>query len=270
VTPTESGPRVLDGLTTSPLTSRSPLALAMLDASRGASGLPNLEATVLIDSSDGSPGTPGSPGSPGSPGLASTKLAEGEVASAQAVSQVSKVSAASGPAPALENSHPPLTRTKLEAGGEAPSRRRLYVLAGSVALALIIGVVGLRSRRDPPPSGLVSTTGGATEPGTSPRTGAEPTAAPTEGPSVALPGLSAGVEPPNVPASTKPSPVPGRDPAGGLAVRPVGLGALPAAGASDAGLAKTTPSTAHPAEAQPSASGTSSASVGGRTIRTEF
>ena len=252
-TPTESGPRVLDGLTTSPLTSRSPITLRDLGASAptGGGGLPNLEATLLVDSSPD-----------GVPNLTSTTLADGEVvAPAQGVSQIS---APSGAAPAVTES--PLARTKLASGVSRPSRRRFHVIAGCVALALVASAVALGSRRGPTPNGLVST---GVAPGIGvPRTLREPSGAAIEGyaaPSVAAP--SAGSESTTAAASARPPSTPARDPVGPIA-RPLVPGVSPPPGA---GLAKATPSAAATAEAKPTASSASPAtSVGGRTIRTEF
>ncbi len=249
-TPTDSGPRVLDGLTSSPLGSRQPPTTGQLEPSSREGGGASLDATVEVES-----------GPDGMPNLTSTKVASGSGAAADR--PVSVAPATSTSAPALEDAS--LTRTKVAAGTPVPSPRRFYVLAGAVALALVVGALAVAGKREPHASGLVST--GSTADPLAPSGSVEPSHAATAAPSsstsaVAADGTTAG-------AGTKPtaSPVTGRErEPGALVGRP-----LPTGAASSAGLTKTTPSAAPSSEqAQPAASSAGSASVGGRTIRTEF
>ena len=165
------------------------------------------------------------------------------------------VPAPSASAPTLDDAS--LARAKV-AVGAAPSRRSLYVLAGGVALALLVGGVAASTRRGSQGSGLVSAVP------TNDKLAASGSAAVSNTPKTA-PTLAAGdvVDATSTGVGTKATvsaPVP-------VVVRPVGPGVVPSGSAA---LAKTTPSSAPGADLQPAASAAGSASVGGRTIRTEF
>jgi serine/threonine-protein kinase len=243
-TPTESGPRLLDGLTSSPIASFESLS----SGKSSPSGLPNLEATVLLESAP-------------NPVHATTIAVEGDVASIDGPGQL--VPAPGASSPDLQDSS--LVRTKLAAGMSAPPGRRLPMLAGIAALVLIIGVVaGLALRRHPSrASGLVSTDP-TTEPLAShPGGGAGATAITS---SLSAPGMSVDVTSAAAEPKSGASSPPVREPAGVHVPRPL-VSSVPAGAA---GSAKGMPSAVPTVDVQPAASATGSASVGGRTIRTEF
>ena len=239
-TPVDGGPRALEGLASSPLGSCQPLAAGPRGPAQG--GPASLEATLEAESSPEL-----------APNLVSTAAVGGDGSPSHTVS-TPIVPAPSASAPVLDDAS--LARTKVAAVGAATSRRSLYVLAGGVALALLVGGVAMSTRRGSQGSGLVSTV-----PTTDPLATGSAEASST---AKSAPTLAAGdvVEVTSTGAVTKATvsaPVP--------VLRPVGPGVVPSGSAA---LAKTTPSSAPSADPQPAASSAGSASVGGRTIRTEF